>query len=187
MFSPSWQAKLEAELRAQKYSPRTIASYIYHNRDLCRRLQKPPEKITAEDIKGYLAHQNKHRNLSASTRNLALSAFKFFYNRMMEREIVQEQHRPRQDKRLPVVLSKQEINAVLKAEENLKHRLLLMMVYSSGLRVSEVVSLKRSDIDPSRKTLFVGSGKGGKDRYTLLSDQVIQALKKYYFFYDIKT
>jgi site-specific recombinase XerD len=187
MFSPSWQDKLEAELRAQKYSPRTIASYIYHNRDLCRRLQKPPEEITAEDIKGYLAYQNKHLNLSASTMNLALSAFKFFYTKVMEREIVQEQHRPRQDKRLPVVLSKSEINTVLKVEENLKHRLLLMIVYSSGLRVSEVVSLKRSDIDTSRKTIFVSSGKGRKDRYTLLSDRVIQTLKEYYFFYDIKT
>ncbi|MDR1596281.1 MAG: site-specific integrase [Treponema sp.] len=186
-FSPTWQARLEAELRAQKYSPRTITSYIYHNRDLCRRLQKPPEEITAEDIKNYLAYQNKHLNLSASTMNLALSAFKFFYAKVMEQEIVQEQHRPRQDKRLPVVLSKSEINRVLKAEENLKHRLLLMIVYSSGLRVSEVVSLKRSDIDASRKTLFINSGKGRKDRYTLLSDRVIQALKEYYFFYDIKT
>jgi site-specific recombinase XerD len=187
MFSPSWQAKLEAELRAQKYSPRTITAYIHHNRDLCRRLQKTPGEITAEDIKGYLVYQNTHLNLSASTMNLALSAFKFFYNKVMEHEVAQEQHRPRQDKRLPVVLSKPEINRVLKAEKNLKHRLLLMMVYSSGLRVSEVVSLKRSDIDPSRKTLFVSSGKGRKDRYTLLSDRVIRVLKEYYFFYDIKT
>jgi site-specific recombinase XerD len=187
MFSPSWQAKLEAEMRSQKYSPRTITSYIYHNRDLCRRLQKPPEEITSEDIKSYLAYQNKHLNLSASTMNLALSAFKFFYTKVMDQKIVQEQHRPRQDKRLPVVLSKSEINTVLKAEKNLKHRLLLMIVYSSGIRVSEVVSLKQSDIDTSRKTLFISSGKGRKDRYTLLSDRVIQVLNEYYFFYDIKT
>jgi site-specific recombinase XerD len=186
-FSETWRAKLEAELRSRKYSPRTIVSYIYHNRDLCRTLQKPPEKITAEDIKKYLAYQNGSRSLSASTMNLALSAFKFFYDNVLKHDVAQEQYRPRQDKRLPVVLSKSEIKAILNAEENIKHRLILMMAYSSGLRVSEIVSLKRTDIDPSRKTLKVVAGKGQKDRYTLLSDQVIGILKDYYFMYDIKS
>jgi integrase len=115
--------------------------------------------------------------------NLALSSFKFFYNKVLKHDVVRAQRRPRQDKRLPVVLSKSEIKAVFDAEKNLKHRILLMMAYSSGFRVSEVVSLKRVDIDPARKTLLVNSGK----RYTLLSGQVIQALKEYYFLYDIKT
>ncbi|WP_010256572.1 tyrosine-type recombinase/integrase [Treponema primitia] len=187
MFSQSWQVKLEAELQARKYSPNTLASYSYYNRDLCRCLQKPPEEITAVDVKNYLAYQNKTKNLSASTMNLALSAFKFFYTTVLKRDIVEEQRRPRQDKRLPVVLSKAEVKAVFDAEKNIKHRLLLMMAYSSGLRVSEVVSLRRSDIDPARKTVLVSSGKGRKDRYTLLSDQVIRILKEYYFLHDIKT
>ncbi|GHT92451.1 hypothetical protein FACS1894140_4510 [Spirochaetia bacterium] len=186
MFSKVWRTKLETELRSQKYSPRTIESYTYHNRALCRRLQKLPESITAEDIKGYLAYQNKTLNLTAATMNTALSAFKFFYNKVMKRNIAQEQRRPRQSKRLPVVFSRQEINAVLVGEKNIKHRLLLMVAYSSGLRVSEVVMLKRSDIDPTRKTVMVDSGKGRKDRYTLLSTQVIQILKEYYFLHDIK-
>ncbi|GHV88672.1 hypothetical protein AGMMS50267_10320 [Spirochaetia bacterium] len=186
-FSEIWQTKLETELRSQKYSPRTIASYTHHNRALCRHLQKPPEEVTAEDIKHYLAWQNKTLNLTAATMNTALSAFKFFYNKVMKRPIAQEQPRPHQNKRLPIVLSKPEINAVLKGEANLKHRLLLMLAYSSGLRVSEVVTLKRSDIDPTRKTVKVNSGKGQKDRYTLLSTQVIQILKEYYLLHDIKT
>ncbi|WP_245535005.1 tyrosine-type recombinase/integrase [Leadbettera azotonutricia] len=144
-FSCIWREKLEVELRSRKYSANTIDAYVQYNRDLCRRLQKLPENITGEDIKGYLAYQNQRLNLSASTMNLALSAFKFFYNNVLKHDIIQDQHRPRQDKRLPVVLSKSEIKAIFDAEKNLKHRLLLMMVYSSGLRVNEVVALKRTN------------------------------------------
>jgi site-specific recombinase XerD len=186
MFSGAWSEKLEAELRARKYSRKTIVSYIHYNRDLCRKLQKPPEEIIAEDIKGYLAYQDKIRNLSASTMNLSLSAIKFFYKNVFKKDITREHHRPRQDKRLPVVLAKAEVKAMLDTEKNIKHKLLLMMVYASGLRVSEVVSLKRDDIDIHRKVVVIIAGKGRKDRYTILSEQVIRALKQYYSLYTIK-
>jgi site-specific recombinase XerD len=185
-FPESWQTKLRAEMRARKYSPHTVDAYLMYNRDLCRILQKVPEDITADDIKSYLSRQNRVLKLSASTMNLALSAFKFFYKEVMKHDIGEEQHRPRQDKKLPVVLSKSEVKKVFTATENPKHRLLLMMVYSSGLRVSEVVRLKRSNIDPARKTVMIIAGKGRKDRCTLLSNQVIELLKEYYFLFDIK-
>jgi site-specific recombinase XerD len=99
--------------------------------------------------------------------------------------IIKEQHRPRKDKRLPVVLSKEEIRKMFMAENNLKHRLLLMMVYASGLRAGEVVSLKRRDIDIYRGTIIVRSGKGRKDRCTLISETVINALDEYYSRYNV--
>jgi site-specific recombinase XerD len=185
MFSNEWHEKLESELCSRKYSPKTRSAYIHYNRTLCRHFQKSPEQITAEDIKAYIAYQEKAMNLSSSSMNLALSAFKFFYKNVVNHDIAQEQHRPRQDKRLPVVLSDIEIKAVLKASSNLKHRLLLMMVYASGLRVSEVVALKREHIDITRKSIIVVAGKGRKDRYTILSEQVAMVLKEYYSRYNI--
>jgi site-specific recombinase XerD len=138
-----------------------------------------------DDIKQFLAIIEKNRDYSASSLNLAISAIKFFYKRVVKNDIVKEQRRPRQDKRLPIVLSKAEIHKMLAAEKNLKHRLLLMMVYASGLRVGEVVRLKRGDIDTERKTIVIRYGKGRKDRYTIMSETVINALTDYYSRYDV--
>jgi site-specific recombinase XerD len=133
----------------------------------------------------YLAYLDKERNLSTSSMNLAISAFRFFYNNVLKKDITREQHRPRHDKRLPAILSKAEVKQLLDNERNPKHRLLLMLAYSSGLRVSELVALKREHIDLSRKTVFVCSGKGRKDRYTLLSDRAAAFIKEYCALYTI--
>ena len=184
-FPKQWEIKLETEMTAVKYSRQTKKSYIYYNRFLCHNRQKLPEEIQAYDIKVFLAAVEKGRDYSAATLNLALSAIKFFYTRVLPKDIIEEQHRPRQDKRLPVVLSKEEIKKMFLNEHNFKHRLLLMMVYASGLRAGEVVRLKRQDIDISRKTINIRSGKGRKDRYTLVSETVINALAEYYTRYNI--
>jgi site-specific recombinase XerD len=179
-FSDTWREKLEYELRSRKYSPRTLEAYIYYNRALCRWIQKTPEKVTAEDIKNYLAYREKTLNLSSSSLNLALSAIRFFYRYIIKLDTASAQHRPHQDKHLPKVLSKEDVSAILGNEKNLSHRLLLMVVYSSGIRVSEVVRLKWEDIDLSRKIITVRSGKGRKDRCTILADSVASVLKGYH-------
>jgi site-specific recombinase XerD len=179
LFSPSWQEKLETELRSRKYSITTIKSYLYYNRVFCRNIQKKPEDVRTEDVKGYLAHLDKMLDLSSSSMNLAISALKFFYTNILKKDVAQEQSRPRQDKRLPVVFSGAEINQILNIEKNPKHRLLLMLAYSSGLRVSEVVALKKADIDFARKTILIRAGKGRKDRYTLLSDRAARFIADY--------
>jgi integrase/recombinase XerD len=184
-FPQYWEIKLETEMRAAKYSRQTRLNYMYYNRFLCHNIQKFPEEMQAYDIKQFLAAVEKGRDYSAATLNLALSAIKFFYTRVLPKDIIEVQHRPRQDKRLPVVLSKDEIKKMFMTENNFKHRLLLMMVYASGLRAGEVVSLKRQDIDISRKLINIRSGKGRKDRYTLVSETVINALTEYYSRYNI--
>ncbi|MDR2480197.1 MAG: tyrosine-type recombinase/integrase [Treponema sp.] len=178
-FPESLREKLEAELRIRKYSPNTRAAYIHHNEALCQWLRESPHTVTADDIKRYLAFKEKYEGASSSSLNIALSSFKFFYSQVLKKDITAEQRRPRQDKRLPVVFSKSEIKQILDAEKNSKHRLLLMMVYASGLRVSEVVRLKYQDIDFKRRVIFINSGKGRKDRYTILSVMVITALAQY--------
>ena len=117
--------------------------------------------------------------------NQALSAIKFFFTRVLPKDIIEEQHRPRQPRRLPVVLSKEEIKKMFMLETNCKHRLLLMMVYASGLRVSEVVSLTRKDVDISRQIINIKDGKGDKDRCSLMSETVIKALAEYYPRYEV--
>jgi site-specific recombinase XerD len=132
------------------------------------------------DIKKYLVHLNKDRKVSASAMNLAISALKFFYHRVLGRNFIREQRRPRQDRKLPIVLTKSEVKLLLAQIHNPKHRLLLMLAYSSGLRVSEVVSLKRQQIDLKRKTIHILTSKGRKDRYTMLSELAAASLETYY-------
>jgi site-specific recombinase XerD len=185
LFSCIWLEKLETELRSRKYSPKTIQTYVYFNKAFCRSINKFPDMVTDGDVKGYLADLDKTKDLSTSSMNLAISSLKFFYNNVLKQDVAREQHRPRQDKRLPNVLSKSEVELILNTEKNPKHRLLLMLAYSSGLRVSEVVSLRREHIDFNRKTILVYTGKGRKDRYTLLSARAAQFIQSYCTTYSI--
>jgi site-specific recombinase XerD len=174
-FSPFWTEQLETELHARKYSPRTISSYLHYNRAFCGFVSKTPEEVATDDVNRYIAYLDRTFKFSASTMNMAINALKFFYYKVMNTDKVKEPHRPRSDKKLPIVLSKEEIEHLLNVESNLKHRLLLMIAYSSGLRVSEVVALKPSDVDLFRSVLYIRSAKGRKDRFVMLSSRV----KKY--------
>ena len=178
-FPEQWQLKLEEALRSRKYSPQTRRSYQYYNRLLCNTIQKSPDEIRQEDITHFLALVERDKEYSASSINLAISAIKFFYREMMKDNSIQERHRPRHDARLPQVLSQDEIGKILAMENNPKHRLLLMLAYSSGLRVSEVVALKREHIDFSRKVIYVRLGKGRKDRCTILSEKASRVIAEY--------
>jgi len=185
-FSEHWRSRLEAELRSRKYSPRTQRAYVYYNRLICRTLQKTPEELRPDDVTRFLADMEKNREYSASALNIAISGIKFFFRNVLKNDGISEQHRPRHDERLPIILSKEEISKMLGMEKNPKHRLLLMLVYSSGLRVSEVVALKREHIDLSRKVIYVRLGKGRKDRSTLLSEKAAHFLEEYFAFYGIE-
>jgi len=184
-MSAGWQHKLETALRFRKYSFKTQKAYIYYNRLFFRTLQKTPEEVCPDDVPEFLAIIDKQKDNSASAVNLAISAVKFFFKYILNNNGIKELHRPRQDKRLPMVLSKEEILKILRQIKNPKHKLLLMLVYSSGLRVSEVVALKKEHIDISRQVIFIKLGKGRKDRFTMLSAKVVQFINKYYEAYDI--
>jgi site-specific recombinase XerD len=185
-LSEQWRNKLEAALRSRKYSPRTQKAYIYYNRLICRTLQKIPEEIQIDDLTEFLAIMEKSKDYSASSINLAISAIKFFFKNVLKNDGISEHHRPRHDGRLPMVLSKDEIREILDLEKNPKHRLLWMLVYSSGLRVSEVVALKKEHIDLSRKVIYIRLGKGRKDRSTLLSERAASFIEEYCDFYGIE-
>jgi len=186
-ISEHWEAKLETELCSRKYSPRTKRLYLFFCRLLCRTLRKLPEEISQGDITQFLAILEKDKDYSASSMNLAISAIKFLYKNVLKKEIFHDRHRPRGDKHFPMILSKAEIAKILNMEKNLKHRLLLMLAYSSGLRVSEVVALKKEHIDTSRGVVHIKLGKGRKDRSTLLSEKANLLFTEYSALFDIQS
>jgi integrase/recombinase XerD len=185
-LSVQLKEKLEAELRSRKYSVQTRRAYIYYNRLICRTLQKTPEELRPDDVTKFLALMEKEKKYSASALNLAISAIKFFFKFVLKKDDLAEKHRPRHDGRLPMILSKEEISKIFSLEKNPKHRLLLMLVYSSGLRVSEVVALKKEHIDLSRKVILIRLGKGRKDRSTLLSEKAANYIVEYYKYFNIE-
>jgi integrase/recombinase XerD len=178
-FSSSDEAQLVEELRARKYSPRTVKLYCNANKAFLAYLKKAPSEVQKEDITRYLSHKEKRDHASASTLNIILSALRFFYCVVLLKDLTDNRKRPKADRRLPIVLGKEEVASLINATSNIKHRLLLMLCYSGGLRVSEIVSLKCEDLDFSRGTLYVRKSKGRKDRYTILSAKVVDILCQY--------
>ena len=117
----------------------------------------------------------------------AFSAIKLYCNGILNKNIeFNNLPRPKTIKPLPVVLSEEDVNKILNAVTNQKHRTILYLVYSSGLRVSEVVNLKISDIDSKRMTIFIKDSKGNKDRYTILAQETLNELRRYFLLYRPK-
>ncbi len=170
--------KLENELRSRRYSKSTVKSYIYHVEKFIEFIAKPSCYTTEDDIKSYVLTLAKDSNFSTSSMNIAINAIKFFLSEVLEKNyIISVIKRPRKDKKLPVILSCEEIKKLLAAVINFKHNLLLKIIYSSGLRVGEAVNLKFQDIDFDRRMLKVCAGKGRKDRYTIISNAALDNLK----------
>jgi len=157
-----------------------VKGYIYYNRDFLNFTDKSPANINDSDIKDYLLYLAEEKESATSTLNQAINALKFYYGTMLKRKFVYEVKRPRKDKKLPVVLSKEEVANILSSIDNIKHKALLMLVYSAGLRVGEVVKLKPEDIDSKRMLIHIKGAKGRKDRYTLLSETALEILRQYW-------
>lgn len=166
---------LSKELKIRNYSQKTIKSYLYYNQDLLNFSKKDPTAIKEADIKQYIEYLLEQRKVSSSTARLALNALKFYYSNIKQRRFnyLLRTHLPKQPKRLPVVLSKIEVQRLLDVVSNPKHKMILALMYSSGLRVSEVVKLKAEDFDFDNKILWVRQGKGKKDRQTIISEKLI--------------
>jgi len=171
---------LQKELSIRKYSRRTIRSYIRINRDFLLFAGKRPEEITNEDVKEYLYYAVNQKKVAASTLNIIINALKFYYGEVLKKDFIFEVKRPKKDRKLPVVLSKEEVKKILNATSNIKHKAILMLMYSGGLRVGEIIRLRSEDIDLNRKLIHIRASKGRKDRYTLLSDVALQTLREHW-------
>jgi len=148
---------------------------------------KAADEITEEEIISFLRYLVNERKISTSYQNQSINAIKFYYERVLggKRKIYLIK-RPRKENQLPEVLSEEEISSILKSIQNLKHKALIMTIYSGGLRISELIKLKIKDIDSDRMQIRIQQSKGKKDRYTLLSKKTLLILRQYFKEYKPK-
>jgi len=143
-------------------------------------LDKKVKDITEEDIKSYLLYMVDKRKVSYSTQNQIINSIKFYYEQVLG--LGKKKYwinRPRKEKRLPGVLSVEEVMEILWSIDNIKHKCIVGLLYSAGLRMGELLNLRRQDLDFDRKQLFIKGGKGNKDRTSVLSDLIAQQLVNY--------
>ena len=169
------------DMQLRRLADRTQESYLYAVTGLAQYYKESPDRITEKKVQDYLLYLLNERKLSWSACDLYASALEFFYRVTLGRPLTQFRLPPRQHaQRLPEILSAQELERLFAAAENPKHRAMLMTAYDGGLRLSEVLRLKVADIDSQRMTLRVEQGKRNKDRYTLLSQRLLEQLRAYW-------
>lgn len=166
------------ELQFRNYSPRTLRSYSLWNLSLLRHCGKESFSVTPEDIREYLNYRAGLPERSGATLNQITSALRFYYEEVLDKPFP-GMRRPKKERHLPEILSPAEIGQMIGATKNRKHRALLALVYSGGLRASEAVKLKPADLDIDRGVLRVRQGKGKKDRITLLSRTALKLVTQY--------
>ena len=165
------------EVRIRGYSRNTAKAYAMYVEEFLEFVDMKPHRVGKSDVDAYLDTLVR-RGCGPSTVNIAISAIKLYYS-IFHRRIAVDIRRPKRKRRLFQVLSREEVGRIISVVENKKHRLLLMLIYSGGLRVSEVVRLKVGDVDTERGLIWVRDSKGGKDRYTLLSKAAGEEYKRY--------
>ncbi len=170
--------KVAYELKIRGFSNKTIKAYLYHVLKFLRFINKPYNDINENDIKSYFTYLMYKKNASTSTISLIKSALKFSFDEILNFNIVNIKT-PKAEKKLPTVLTKEEVKLLIKNAENKKERLIIKFLYSSGLRVSELCNLKVSDLELNQGIGWVRHGKGAKDRIIILSEKLIKDLKKY--------
>jgi site-specific recombinase XerD len=180
-------AGLEQSLKLSNFSRNTVSAYLYYNKDLLRfASNKTPKFICRQDVKDYLESLIDSGRAMATV-DLAINALKYYYDGMLNRKFFLGGlgiRRPKKEKRLPVVLSKDEIARMIAVEDNIKHKLMIQLLYCSGMRVSELADLCINDIDFGRKLINIRQGKGNKDRNTICSQIVLDNTSKYLLEYQ---
>ena len=169
---------LSTELKLRNYSEKTVKAYLDHNRKFLEFCGKDDKSISEQDIKAFLAYLISDKKVSPSTVALVKAALKFKYDEMEKRGIVSFKT-PKIRRHLPTVLTKSEVKALLNSTKNAKSRLILTLLYSSGLRLSEVTKMRQNDLELSEKIGWVRQGKGGKDRLIILSQAFIDDSRRY--------
>lgn len=172
--------QIHQRLIIKRYSPSTVSTYLsclthffnFHK-------TKNTETLSKQDILYYLEFLVK-KGYSKSSQNQFINSIKFYYEKFLERE---KQYyfidRPIKDKKLPIVLSKEEVQSLFNQVYNLKHKTILVLIYSCGLRISELINLKINDIDTQRMLIQIRNSKGNKDRQVQLAEQIHQLIKRY--------
>jgi len=172
-------------LNSKRYSDSTIGTYIDALKTFLRYYaHKPIAEITNDDLIKFNNHYIMANHFSASYQNQVVNAVKLFFSKIENKKLNPELvHRPKRPKLLPNVLSKEEVKMILNAHGNIKHKAMLSLIYSCGLRCGELLRLKPTDIDSKRNVVFIRQSKGRKDRIAPLSEKIIKILREYYELY----
>lgn len=169
---------LDTEIKLRGFSPKTAKMYRLYNKQFIEHNNiNDPLEVKEEDIKSFLAYKISEEGVSNKSIGLIKAALLFFYNELLKQKF--EIKTPKFQKKTPVVLSKEELKQLFGAITNKKHKILLQIYYSSGLRLSEAKVLKKKDIDFKENVVWVRNGKGGKDRMTIISPRLAQELEEY--------
>lgn len=168
--------KLKSELRLRGFSQMTVRNYSFFAEKFLKRINKSDSELTQDDVKIYLSElfETKAKN----TIMLAAAALKFFYTEVLKKEF-SDVRIPKKDRKLPEVLSKDEVKKLIGTCDNQKSRLIISLLYSAGLRVSELVNLKLNEMDLSEGTGWVRKGKGSKDRLFMISQNLAKEIREY--------
>lgn len=178
-MSPLRKRMIE-EMRLRDYSERTIAAYVSAVYRLAAFYHRSPDQLGREEIRAFLVDLVEEKQVAWSYYKQVLAALRYFYRYVLRRgDVVEDIRGPRAEKRLPVVLSVEEVARFFQAIPSLKHRTVLMLAYGAGLRLGEAISLRLADIDRERKVIRVSQGKRKKDRYTVLSPALLEMLDRY--------
>ncbi|MCF6282734.1 MAG: site-specific integrase [Candidatus Polarisedimenticolaceae bacterium] len=178
-ITPLRQRMIE-DMDIRKLSPKTQSCYIRAVKKLTHFLDHSPDTATAEDLRRFQLHL-VNSGVSSITVNATITGLKFFFEITLDRwDVLRKMSTVPVPRKLPVMLSREEVARLLEAADNLKYKAALSIAYGAGLRISEVVSLKAGDIDSTRMTLRVEQGKGRKDRYAMLSPVLLELLRTWW-------
>lgn len=169
------------DMKLRNLAPRTIQVYVERVATFAEHFGKSPEHLGPDDVRAYLLHLVERKKTSWSFYNQTLCALRFLYRVTLHKEwVVEGVVCPKQEKKLPVVLSPAEVSQFFEAITSLKHRAILMTAYAAGLRISEVTGLRIEDIDSKRMVIHVRQAKGRKDRFVMLSPRLLELLRVYW-------
>jgi integrase/recombinase XerD len=176
--------KMTEDLQIRNYSSHTIEAYIRCVANFAAHFGKSPDLLTPTHIRDYQLFLVQQRQVSWATLVQTVCALRFFYHQTLGHKwMIEFIPYPRRVKKLPLVLSQEEVLMLLKTPTNLKHQTILTTIYATGLRVSEAANLRVSDIDSGRQVIAVRQGKGQKDRFVILSPKLLELLRRYWRIY----
>jgi site-specific recombinase XerD len=164
----------------QNLAQETKRNYLQSVNGLAQYHKQSPDKINKEMIENYLLYLKNNKRIAEESIGVIVTGLRFFYNKVIEKPVPITFRFRTTKRKLPSVLTQEEVWNLINIPKNIKHRMVLMTIYSAGLRANEALKLKPEDIDSHRMLIKVEHGKGDKERYTLLSKKLLQELRQYY-------
>jgi integrase/recombinase XerD len=181
LIMPTLREKMKREMTLRGLASSTQTKYLKAVIKLQNHFKRSPAQLSTEDIKSFLFSISSHSPISASTYNIIIHGLKFFYEIVLDKKMVAiNLPRKKEPQKLPDILSQAEVQRIIQATDNLKHKTILTLIYGAGLRASEAASLRVKDIDNTRSVIHIRQGKGNKDRYVLLSPLMLNMLRCYW-------